>query len=221
MLMKITRITIVLALSGQVAIASAAIPGVGGVISACYDKQGTMRVIDAEAGQACSNKESPLTMNQTGQTGQTGPTGPMGPVGPSDAYVTDFGGFSPFLPTGVQTVALLEVPGGEYVIEALLRFRANTLRGDPANIHCELIAEVGGTGELDFFTVSFTADEYNGHVKLAPMVGWVQAPGGFFIRVDCENADADAVDDIGVDESRLVAVKYGDVHVPPTPPPGD
>ena len=69
MLMKIARITIAVALSGQVAVAYAAIPGAGGVISACYDRQGTLRVIDAGAGQACSHKETPLTMNQAGQTG--------------------------------------------------------------------------------------------------------------------------------------------------------
>jgi hypothetical protein len=220
MLMKIARITIALALSGQVAIAFAAIPGVGGVISACFDSKGIMRVIDAEAGQVCSNKETPITMNQAGQTGSTGPTGP---VGPSDAYVTDFGGFSPFRPIGLVPIVLLEVPaGGEYVIEALMRFRANNMIGEErANINCELRADVSGTGELDIFTVSFNAEEYNGYVKLAPMVAWVKSATGFFIHVDCEIADGDGIDDIGIDESRLVAVRYGEVHVPTPPPPPD
>ena len=213
MLMKIARIAIAVAFAGQVAVAYAAIPGAGGVISACYDKQGALRVIDAGAGQSCSKKETPLDMNQAGQTG---------PVGPSDAYVKEFGGFSPFQSVAFETIALLEVPAGEYVIDALIRFRANSVNGtERANINCELRADVNGTAELDIFTVSFNAEEYNGYVKLAPMVAWVKSATGFFIRINCEMADGDALDDIGIDESRLVAVKYGDAHIPPPPPPGD
>ena len=83
---NIQRFACALALSCQAAVAIAAIPGAGGAISACYDSKGVMRVIDAQAGATCSNKETPLTFNATG------------PTGPSDAYVKPIDGFSPIFP---------------------------------------------------------------------------------------------------------------------------
>jgi len=62
-------------------IAYAVIPGTDGVISACMDKQGNLRVIDVQAGEACKNNETPLAWNQTGPQGPRGDTGPQGPKG--------------------------------------------------------------------------------------------------------------------------------------------
>jgi hypothetical protein len=204
----------VFALSCQTAFVFAAVPGAGGVISACYDVKGSMRVIDAEAGATCSAKETPLTFNATGSTG------PQGPAGPSDAYVKPIDGFSPMLPGSVQTIARLRVPGGEYVVNALMRFNVATVaEGEIADVYCEMIAEVGGTGELDVFSVSFNSTEDNGFIKLAPMTGWVTAGGDFDIRIDCQVFQSPGTSGVGVEEGRLVAVKYGDVHTPPPPPP--
>ncbi len=217
--MNIQRLACALTVSCQVAVAFAVVPGAGGVISACYDSKGNMRVIDADAGATCSNKETLLTFNASGQTG---PTGPQGPAGPSDAYVAEIDEFSPFFPGTVQTIARLRVPGGEYVIDALLRFSVVTVAAnDIANVNCEMRAEVTGTGELDIYSVSFNESEDNGFTKLAPMTGWVEAGGDFDIRIDCEVAHGVGTSGVGVTEGRLVAVKYGDVHVPPPPPPGD
>jgi hypothetical protein len=204
------RLGCVLMLCCQAAIAIAAIPGAGGLISACYDSKGAIRVIDAQAGATCSNKETPLTFNATG------------PTGPSDAYVKPIDGFSPMLPGSVQTIARLRVPGGEYVINALMRFNVATVaEGQFANVYCEMIAEVGGTGELDVFSVSFSSSEDNGFIKLAPMTGWVTAGSDFDIRIDCEVFQEAGTSGVGVGEGRLVAVRYGDVHTPPVPPPDD
>jgi hypothetical protein len=82
-----------------------------------------------------------------------------------------------------------------------------------------MIAEVGGTGELDVFSVSFNSTEDNGFIKLAPMTGWVTAGGDFDIRIDCQVFQSPGTSGVGVEEGRLVAVKYGDVHTPPPPPP--
>ena len=208
-MISIQRLACVLILPFQVTVAVAAIPGAGGVINACYDSKGSMRVIDAQAGATCSNKETPLTFNATG------------PTGPSDAYVKPIDGFSPMFPGSVQTIARLRVPGGEYVINALMRFNVATVaEGDFATVYCEMIAEVGGTGELDIFSVSFNSNEDNGFIKLAPMTGWVSAGGDFDIRIDCEVFQGAGTSGVGVEEGRLVAVKYGDVHTPPVPPPG-
>jgi hypothetical protein len=76
------------ALLAVAAVAGAAIPDSGdGEIHGCYQKnQGQLRVIDAQAGQACRPSEKPLAWNQEGVQGPTGPTGPTGPRGPSDAF---------------------------------------------------------------------------------------------------------------------------------------
>ena len=68
-----------------VAIAYAAIPSGGGVITACYMKSsGALRVIDA--GQSCKNNEQNLSWNiqgAKGDPGETGETGEQGLPGPS------------------------------------------------------------------------------------------------------------------------------------------
>ena len=69
-----------LALAGGVAFATGGIPGPGGVIFACFDKQnGNLRVV-ADLSE-CRNSELPLTFNQTGQQGPQGIPGPQGPRG--------------------------------------------------------------------------------------------------------------------------------------------
>ncbi len=72
------------------AVAGAAIPGPGGVISACYkvkgsanadgDGNGALRVIDPSTGETCKKNERLLTWNEQGQ-GTPGPAGPPGPTG--------------------------------------------------------------------------------------------------------------------------------------------
>lgn len=60
----------------------AAIPSSNGVISACKDNKGILKVIDAEAGQTCNANQQLLTWNQQGQPGPQGSAGPQGPSGP-------------------------------------------------------------------------------------------------------------------------------------------
>jgi len=80
-------------------IVSAAIPGTGGVISACYDKQsGLLRVMDAAGGvpKSCVKTENALSWNQQGPKGDQGNTGPQGPQGPQGPT----GATGPTGPTG-------------------------------------------------------------------------------------------------------------------------
>lgn len=71
------------AVLGITAAVQAAIPDAGGVIHGCYKtNQGTLRVIDTDAGQACANSEAALNWNQTGPAGPQGAQGPPGPPGP-------------------------------------------------------------------------------------------------------------------------------------------
>ena len=66
------------ALLAIAAVAGAAIPDSDdGEIHGCYQKnQGQLRVIDAQAGQACRPSEQSLVWNQEGVQGETGPRGP-------------------------------------------------------------------------------------------------------------------------------------------------
>jgi hypothetical protein len=79
-------VTLVLVL-GASGFAMASIPGRGGVIHACYQKQnGGLRVIDRSKGGSagkCHKSEKPLSWNQKGQPGPPGAPGPQGPPGAS------------------------------------------------------------------------------------------------------------------------------------------
>jgi type VI secretion system secreted protein Hcp len=75
-------------LGAGTAVALASIPSASdNVIHACYPTTGTavgqLRVVDADAGQGCTQGETTLTWNQTGPTGPAGPPGPPGDQGPS------------------------------------------------------------------------------------------------------------------------------------------
>lgn len=71
-------------------VAVAAIPAASGTITACYadsrgsaQPQGTLRVVDAEAGGTCAGGETKLSWNAVGPKG---PAGPAGPAGTAKAY---------------------------------------------------------------------------------------------------------------------------------------
>jgi len=63
-------------------VATAAIPDEDGTIHACYDKQGSVRVIDARV-QSCTKHETALDWDRTGPAGPAGPAGPKGDTGES------------------------------------------------------------------------------------------------------------------------------------------
>jgi hypothetical protein len=69
-------------------VALAAIPGAGGVITACYTPRlNVLRLIDVQNGQKCFRSEQQITWNQVGPQGipgtpgLKGDTGPQGPQG--------------------------------------------------------------------------------------------------------------------------------------------
>lgn len=68
------------ALASAGAVAFAMIPGSDGVIKACVDKHGAVRVIDP-ATDACKNGETALTWNQVGPAGPAGAPGLPGAPG--------------------------------------------------------------------------------------------------------------------------------------------
>src|SRR5262249_11423678 len=79
-------VTVALVL-GASAFAMSAIPGHGGIIHACYQKQGGgLRVINRST-ERCRNSEKPLSWNQRGRPGVPGPPGVQGPPGPAGTSV--------------------------------------------------------------------------------------------------------------------------------------
>lgn len=87
MTMKLTRTRVALAVAALgIAVAGAsyaAIPAANGTISGCKDSKGSLKVIDAEAGQTCNSSQQLLTWNQQGPQGPAGAAGPAGPQGPA------------------------------------------------------------------------------------------------------------------------------------------
>jgi hypothetical protein len=69
------------------AISEASIPAPGGVVKACYKKNGTLRVIDSAA--ACkAGKETAIQWNQAGAKGATGAQGATGATGATGVVAT-------------------------------------------------------------------------------------------------------------------------------------
>src|SRR5688572_25782723 len=90
---KLVAAAAAVALAVPVAYAAITI-GPDGVIHACYDKKGMLRIVASES--SCSQNETPISWNQEGpqgdkgdkgDKGDTGDTGPQGP--PGDATPPD------------------------------------------------------------------------------------------------------------------------------------
>ena len=63
-------------------VARSAVPGADKVIHACYDTaDGTLHVVDREAGAGCSRTQTALSWNQAGPAGPPGPRGASGTLG--------------------------------------------------------------------------------------------------------------------------------------------
>lgn len=85
------------------AVALAAIPDAGGMLTGCYDKEnGKLRLIDAQASKNCRKDERQITWNQTGPQGLPGVAGPKGDKG-------DPGPQGPAGTAGISGYELVEV----------------------------------------------------------------------------------------------------------------
>lgn len=93
-------------------VASASIPGGGGMIQGCYTNKGLLsaitpggqlRVIDP-AKDSCKTNETPLSWSQTGPKGEPGATGAAGPTGATGAT----GAAGPPGPAGVLGYEVVE-----------------------------------------------------------------------------------------------------------------
>ena len=73
------KLALMLAAGAALAVAAtvgyAAIPAANGVISACKDSKGSLKVIDAESGQTCNSNQQLLQWSQQGPAGANGVSG--------------------------------------------------------------------------------------------------------------------------------------------------
>jgi hypothetical protein len=63
----------------------AAIPSSDGILSACKKPDGSIRLIDREAGQTCAKGAELVEWSEKGPAGPAGPQGEPGPAGPQGA----------------------------------------------------------------------------------------------------------------------------------------
>ena len=125
-------------------IAYATIPDASGVIHGCYKKtspnQGTLRIIDTDKAQGCSNSEIPLNWSQTGPQGPQGQQGPEGPTGPSDVWSVDgYESFANLAPaqTWVNLATTSTLPAGSYSVQA--EAEANNTTSVSTDYSCDLV----------------------------------------------------------------------------------
>jgi hypothetical protein len=117
-------------------IAYAAIPGSGGVYTACMLKHvGTLRLIDTSLPSSnpmshCSTTfETQVSWNQTGQQGQQGPQGPKGDIGPQGPAGADGLSHADYDANTLtvndgfkqRVVGLSGLPAGTYLVWATVR----------------------------------------------------------------------------------------------------
>lgn len=103
---------------GGAGIAAASIPGSSGVITACYNQVGSLRVIDLSGtgvGSHCLNGETQLAWNQQGPAG---PQGPPGSGGSSPQTVTQDQHFTydPQFGNPKEYVVTVDCPSGTQAI---------------------------------------------------------------------------------------------------------
>jgi hypothetical protein len=93
------------------------------MIHGCYSaKDGTLRVIDMDARQACAKSETALSWNQTGPQGAQGPagaTGPAGPQGPAGVSGYQLITQTQYLDGNTPGITVdLDIPAGKVVVGA-------------------------------------------------------------------------------------------------------
>jgi hypothetical protein len=120
-------------------VATGAIPGGDGAITACYKaKGGAVRVIDVERGGTCASDEVKLAWSQTGPTGPAGPQGDKGEPGPQGQPACDASRLllcpDADLPSG-ESVSLT-IDGVEFLQVSRYRINCETNNGSPS---CELV----------------------------------------------------------------------------------
>lgn len=154
---------IFIALTG---VALAQIPGSNGVITACYDNKGNLRVVNFEANESCKSSETQLAWNQAGAQGPQGPVGPPGPAGGARLTVETWSGqvvgeliaYDGVNGAGFGQQVMVRTPQGQYVAymaptgQIFTRLVRHQIFASPDCTGPSYVEGRGGLGDLyDFF----------------------------------------------------------------------
>jgi hypothetical protein len=190
----VATLALVLAMGGGAYAAVNSIPGAGGVIHGCYQKQGgSLRLVGA--GKKCSQSEKMIAFNQRGRPG------PRGQIGPSDAYQA-----SDNTPAEPLTLTLA-VPAGSYAVVAKALGAADPTTGsDPGGAQC-VLSTIGGGSDDDFSVNMLPPD---GVATFANTItSTFAAPGT--IQYECSGSGATS-STRGFYQARIVATRVGTIH---------
>lgn len=210
----LVALTTVAAIALITSAAWAVIPDAAGTIHACIARDGGLRVIDTDAGQACKSRERPLEWSAA-------PAAEL-----PDAFVAIRKSTRPVPPTGEFTeVVALDLPPGSYQVTAKAELESQgTALDDPVRVFCELVpSNVDGTpGSSGSETSDFVG------LHLAP-VGHPGEHEVIALLVSQELSQLGSVvlgcwasgNEMGAGVSNVVvrAVEVGSITTDPGPPP--
>jgi hypothetical protein len=204
-------------------IAYATIPDAGGVIHGCYKKtspnQGTLRVIDTDKAQTCSNSENALNWSQTGpqgpqgpqgiqgQQGIQGPKGDTGPTGPSDVYSVDGYGQGvksiPANPTILENLATTStLPAGSYFVQSEVEIE------NSQSVLSEYFCDLVDSSNNVYQEARVTADSNTDWVTI-PVQAVVTLAGADTISLECSSSSSFNSEAFNW---QLAAINVGTVH---------
>jgi hypothetical protein len=207
----------------------AAIPGANGVINACYKPfSGALRLIDAEAGATCIDKEKPLhwsvqgpkgdkgdpgPQGVPGPAGPTGATGPAGPPGQAGGIIAvTFAISPPNVPIGASGVPRLvmskDLPAGDWAIVGYVNtHNVADLNDDQIlDVSCELRhGSVVIGSALDRRVIP----EGETIFRNLSLNGGAHLPGGGTISLWCTAQDRGDVNEDRVGQAQLMIMKVG------------
>ena len=154
-----------------------------------------------------------------GQQGQQGPPGPRGPSGVSQLYtyvrVSNFGA-GPLIATlgqGAQPVASLNLPAGQYLIEATLYFdnQEDAIGSDNSRIVSCAISRAVGTA-AQWINGADSANHNQATLSMTEAIGFQSQP--FTASLNCveDNFEGGANSAIHVDSVRLNAVALDNIQ---------
>jgi len=217
------------AVAASVAVAGVALATIpnAGVISACYQSGGILRVIDVEGDATCKKNETSLAWNvqgpqgaqgaqgipglqgetgatgatgASGATGATGAAGQTGPAGTSDVYIARVG-LGPRSSGHANSHTTVVVPAGSYLING--KATIINFDGDSQFADCRL-----STGDRTFVKVpdrenegGTTADGY----MTMPVLDAATFAGAATIAMDCHIFNG-AIDDIVLTATKVTAI---------------
>lgn len=214
MLGRVIRIAAPVALGCALTVAGAAalgdIPDSNtGVISGCYQNSGgdsgpaagTLRVIDAQAGDTCSPTETPLSWNQTGPAGAPGPQGPQGPT---TAFVLRHGTVNLCEYCGKRIIDQ-SLPIGSYLYEAKLLLQ--NFGSAPATVVCDLTPAEPSFGDAGFARLAAKDDP--GSVQTISLQSYTQV--GARVYSEC---NLTRPGNVSADSIVLTALQVGRINPP-------